>query len=160
MTGDKPFIHYSLAPLTVIHDVFQPGGDQLKPIGLWFSVGDGEDGWRAWCEAEDFSIERLSCQTEIVIHSEARLLQLQTATDIDDFTKTFALNNKHGWDLRCIDWTSVAAKYGGILIAPYCWGRRLSNHANWYYAWDCASGCIWKASAIQELRPINTREAA
>ncbi|QBI98814.1 hypothetical protein SEA_BOBBY_184 [Mycobacterium phage Bobby] len=48
-----------------------------------------------------------------------------------------------------IDWGKVAADYGGIIIAPYQWSRRMDPH--WYYTWDCASGCIWNLEAIESL---------
>lgn len=38
--------------------------------------------------------------------------------------------------------------------APYQWRRRNERGFSWYYGWDCASGCIWRASAIREIRLI------
>ncbi len=48
----------------------------------------------------------------------------------------------------------VAKLYQGIIIAPYCYSIRLDNDCFWYYPWDCASGCIWDATAIAALVPV------
>ena len=58
---------------------------------------------------------------------------------------------------RCIAWEKVAAKYDGLIITPYIWQRRME--LNWYYTWDCASGCIWNVRAIKDIRLIETVES-
>ena len=52
-----------------------------------------------------------------------------------------------------IDWPKVAERYDGIIIAPYQWSRRLDGPM-WYYGWDCASGCVWRARAVLELKSM------
>ena len=32
--------------------------------------------------------------------------------------------------------------------------RRLDMETRWYYGWDCASGCVWDASAVQSVEPL------
>jgi hypothetical protein len=66
--------------------------------------------------------------------------------------------------MRRIDWPKVSERYDGVVIAPYVWSLRMGDYemiegrmrktpdsaiSDWYYPWDCASGCIWKASAIK-----------
>jgi hypothetical protein len=53
-----------------------------------------------------------------------------------------------------IEWRKVAERFDGIIIAPYIWQRRLDLESSWYYSWDCASGCIWNASAVREIVPM------
>ena len=48
--------------------------------------------------------------------------------------------------------------YQGIIIAPYLWTRRHHESTGWYYSWDCASGVIWDARAIAELKPLAATE--
>jgi hypothetical protein len=153
-----PLIHYSAVPLdfATLHDCHQEVPHHFgKPHGLWFSVGDGDDGWRAWCEGEDFCVGSLVNCTEIILHDQANILRLSGVDDIDSFTEKYdcdmgawAKGRKYA-----IDWHRVSEQYDGIIIAPYCYARRLDNGANWYYGWDCASGCIWKVAAIAEVRP-------
>jgi hypothetical protein len=63
----------------------------------------------------------------------------------------FIRDEPSGNYLYYIDWSKVAAKHQGIIIAPYCYARRLTYHTAWYYGWDCASGCIWDLKAIQSV---------
>lgn len=55
-----------------------------------------------------------------------------------------------------IDWASVCRAYQGIVISPYFWSRRMGPM--WYYSWDCASGVIWDADAIESVGPSQRTE--
>ncbi len=151
-------IHWSASPVDVVMPRDQRRKDTLKPIGLWVSVGDGEDGWRAWCEGEQFNLQNLKHATEVVLTPNARVIRLSTADEIDEFSQAWLSPPpwaKDGPEIAStlfIDWVSVALAYDGILIAPYCWPRRLHHPTSWYYTWDCASGCIWNPMAIAGLK--------
>jgi hypothetical protein len=56
MSEEDCLIHWSKEPLREIHSVNQPMTHR-KPYGLWFSVGDGPDGWRAWCDGPDVAAQ-------------------------------------------------------------------------------------------------------
>jgi len=144
--SDITRVHYSANPVTKVFNVplsRQSVGD--KPRGLWYSVEGFGDDWKAWCNAEQFSLDCLSCQTELVVKM-GSILALKTVADLDDF------NHEYGTTLldmpHFIDWGRVAKKYSGIEIAPYQWDRRLWGKCRWYYGWDCASGCIWRKDGI------------
>ncbi len=138
------FIHYSAKPLGTIYSVSQDSNSEWKPRGLWVSV---EDDWIKWCKAENYCLQNLKYFTEIIINKKSKILYLKNALDIDTFEKRFTLPAKE-WQVKSINWIKIASKYHGIIIAPYVWERRLSSV--WYYAWDCASGCIWDANAISK----------
>ncbi len=154
-------IHYSKKPFTgPVRSVPQGGiAGAFKPVGFWVSVeGPGQHGWREWCEAEQWGLDRLEHQAEIVLKITANVLCLTSARDLDSFTR------KYGKRLlpqltRTVepDWHQVAAEYQGIIIAPYIWDRRMQHL--WYYGWDCASGCIWDGNAVAEVNPIPKEEA-
>lgn len=160
-------IHYSDAPLTEVRDVdpTAKGAGAYKPAGLWFSVGDGEDGWRAWCEAEQWQTQAMRHATEIVLHADAKVLRLSGADAIDRFTEQYgctpewasALKGSHF--ARSIDWLRVAEQHDAIIIAPYCYARRLHEATTWYYGWDCASGVLWRARAVECVRPLTRHES-
>lgn len=124
-----------------------------KPAGFWVSV-EGESDWVEWCLGEDFATDWLRVRHEVTLAPDALILNIDTAHGIDEFHQRYAVENKDRswadhkhWE---IDWPAVAAHYDGIIIAPYQWSRRLGG-PHWYYGWDCASGVIWNAQAIESV---------
>lgn len=127
-----------------------------KPIGYWIT-DDSEDCWASWCRNNDFGLDQLTHKHEIVL-DESNLLILRSLSQFDFFNQEWgspyywggANGNKfRDW---CIDWWRVAERYDGLIITPYKWQRRLQ--LNWYYSWDCASGCIWNVDAVKDIRLI------
>jgi hypothetical protein len=155
-TETERLVHYSKKPLGEIRSVKQVDQPDMKPRGLWFSVEQPwiaeQMGWREWCEAEQHATDRLEVTTEIAFRPDARILRLSGARDIDQFHAKYNAELIPAY--RLINWSRVAAEYQAIIIAPYIWSRRLDRNTGWYYSWDCASGCIWDAAAVAELRPI------
>lgn len=146
-------IHYSKEPLMWVESRphSEHGCGAYKTPGLWFSV-EGEDDWVAWCKSERFNLECFAHATEIILKPDARVHRLTTPGEIDRFTHEFTPPNRERWG-RHLDWLAIRQKWQGLIIAPYCWARRLEQHTFWYYGWDCASGVIWDADAIADLRP-------
>ena len=149
-------LHYSAKPFTgPLRDVDEHPL-HFKPSGLWVSV-EGEDDWPDWCHAEDWGLDRLRYAHEVALAPEANLLRLTTPADIDRLTAEHGIDPLSKYHDRTlawtpsytyIDWPAIAARHDGIVIAPYQPSRRLAFDAMWYYAWDCASGCIWRARAV------------
>ena len=141
-------LHYSREPF-----IFDPGAEYVqhtldKPVGLWLSV-EGEHDWAWWATEEAGWTDRLTHASEVVLEPDAKILRLASASDIDWLTREYAAPGPYSY----IDWQRVAATYQGIIIAPYIWQRRLDQTSRWYYTWDCASGCIWDASAVAAVVP-------
>lgn len=131
-----------------------------KPSGCWIT-DDSEHCWRSWCIGEGFAFENLTHKHEVTL-DENDILILGSAYELDGFTHQFATEKWWGPDGEprkyrdlCIDWPAVARRYSGLIITPYQWARRLDCGYSWYYTWDCASGCIWNADAIKEIRLID-----
>lgn len=130
-----------------------------KPCGFWIT-DDSEDCWRSWCVGNRFGLESLTHKHQVAL-DESRILILRSPYELDAFTEQYKVF--HWWgpegeprkyrDL-CIDWQRVAQEHDGLIITPYQWQRRLGHYYSWYYGWDCASGCIWKASTIRDIRLI------
>lgn len=162
------YIHYSKLPLGVIQSrqqmpYFGVKGEQRllgKPNGIWFSVENGRgDGWLDWCISEEFGLNRLKHATEFILYPDAKILRVRTEAGIDAFHQKYATTSPYpgaSWDEP--DWELLAKKYQGILIAPYIHSRRLDPRMMWYYGWDCASGVIWDATAIKELKVLEAVE--
>jgi hypothetical protein len=97
----------------------------------------------------------------------ANILRLGSPAALDVFTAEYggappiyrALDQRFGERTMMIDWRRVASVYDGIIIAPYQWSRRLDGGARWYYGWDCASGCIWNATAIARVEHLEAADA-
>lgn len=140
--------------LSEIEDRSQPDASKYtKPRGCWIT-DDTENCWRSWCIGEQFQLEYLTHKHEVVI-DETSVLILRSPYELDAFTSEFAVERPWSWEGRkyvdrCIDWREVAKRYDGLVVTPYLWARRME--LDWYYGWDCASGCIWKAGAIKEIR--------
>ena len=167
--------HFSKEPLKEIYSKKQGIGKSLydianathynewslypyKPNGLWFSAGDGEDGWRAWCESKEFNKTGLSVKQKIVLNDDANILIIDSLNKLYSFNNTFKIQGRFfegtDWARQGIDWERVAKIYQGIVIAPYFWKAQLDSKTFWYYAWDCASGCIWDKEAIKQIKII------
>lgn len=125
-----------------------------KPGAFWFSV-EGEYDWKWWCKAENFRLDYLKIQYEVILKKDAKILVLDDADEVIKFTEeNLYPKARFKDDTYELDWEKISKKYQGIIISPYQWGLRLSIKTGWYYGWDCASGCIWDLNAIEELKFI------
>ena len=143
--------HHTNEPLQELRRIHQTPSESCwdKPIGLW--VSDEQDyGWLKWCVAEEFNEKGYQHHYTIDLHHEANVLWLRDTTDMRAFTKDFGYpDNSHYRNEPIIPWEKVQDSYDGVLITPYHWELRMEDQFNWYYGWDCASGCIWNPEAIQ-----------
>ena len=137
----------------------------MKPFGFWISV-DGEQDWPTWCLSETFRGEKLRYRHRVVLKAGAPIVYIQTREQLRAFSDVFK-DEKHLRDMRIrlgfahnmnIMWQEVEKQYHGIIIAPYQWGSRMDDQVFWYYSWDCASGCIWNADAIESVTLIETTD--
>lgn len=139
-------VHYSKHPLVEKRDR-QVDADlcgAYKPTGLWVSVV-GKDDWRSWCEAERYYDCDGMFETEIKLTGLGKpVLHLKNDVEIYDFGRKYEKDLLHRVrSMKGIDWKKVGEEYGGLIIAPYSWHH--SYESDWYYGWDCASGCFWSA---------------
>lgn len=144
---DLELIHYSGEGVTRVDSLAQEQRNQgcFKPCGFWVSVEGNGDGWKEWCEAEEFRLENLACVHAVTLAPTAHLIFLTDVEGMDAFTQRYAQEPRNEY----VDWKRVAQDYQGILIAPYLHERRFDPM--WYYCWDCASGCIWDAIAVSSV---------
>lgn len=155
-------LHTSHRPLRTVRDVAQRASDDPvappgKPRGLWYGV---DTAWLDWCRSE--MPEWVGRYTYALTVRPERLLTLRTVDDLFAFTGRFHQPPPWAADLvgrnlvsrMFIDWRAVAAQWDGIEIAPYLWPARLDPATSWYYGWDCASGCIWRAAAVLDFRRV------
>lgn len=134
-----------------------------KPGGFWVSVDDNSEGWREWCNEQQFEVEHLAYAYKITLKNDARILYITTDAELHTFTEQYKSDHKlnlHSDFVHAIDWPRLAEKYQGIIITPYLWRSRNDFRTFWYYGWDCASGCIWDIDAIAGIKLIKAKEHA
>ena len=133
---------------------------QSKPAGFWVSV-EGPYDWEWWCKAETYNLENLVVSYEVKLKENAKILYLETETEIFEMAKKYPAKIRT-WDAESdtyrLDWNEIKKEYQGIIIPQYLWECRLSQKSCWYYGWDCASGCIWDLSCIEEFNLRNIKE--
>lgn len=130
----------------------EDGAGAYKTPGLWVSV-EGEDDWLAWCRSEGWGLDRMVCAAEVILSPASNVKRLTSAYEIDEFSDDFRTSGSPIWH-RGLDWSAIRDRWQGLIIAPYCWERRLADHTGWYYGWDCASGVIWDAAAVESVQSI------
>lgn len=149
-------IHFSEKKLKDVVAVPQESRG-FKPRGLW--VSDEDDyGWRAWCLGEGFRVERLAVAHEVKLYPESRVLYVKGEAQLHALASKYGNDDcwgdrwETGWDVR---WDLIAKRHQGIVISPYLAERRFDPAFFWYYAWDCASGCIWDPTAIESIKVVD-----
>ncbi len=139
--------HFALRRTASVRGVFSHQAEGLMGV----SRGHRQGGWLAGVLRRELVCAGTShaCH-DVALAVDANVLILHNATDIDAFGDDYGERGE--WHRGCcIRWPDVAARYDGMIIAPYVWSRRLDGDARWYYGWDCASGCIWNTSAIKSV---------
>ena len=68
--------------------------ESMKPKGLWISVEDNGDGWKTWCEQEQFNLGGLVMQYKIMLNNDSNILLLKSASMLDTFHYEFKCQNK------------------------------------------------------------------
>lgn len=121
----------------------------MKPTGLWLGV-DGD--WKRWVDDEEMGWCDGIQEVFFELIEPHRVLILTDTEEIDQFTKEHVGTSDHYY----INWGPLTDQVAGIMIAPYCWERRLHHETSWYYSWDCASACIWDLSVLREQKELTS----
>src|SRR5580765_4126466 len=147
--ADFTFRHWASKPLALDRTRQYPvDANHFKPLGLWF---DADSDWKRWCESEGFMPNCLTVPHIVTLKPGANILLINSPEALEDFTvKWGGKGGKTSFrETDFIRWLNLRTRYDGIVIAPYQWSKRLS--LEWYYSWDCASGCVWDLSAIESF---------
>lgn len=164
LNGEGHRLHFTNKLLRRFRNKKQKSDD--KPQGLWYGI---DFSWAEWCFAEEF--DRVGTYIYEIIVNEERILKINNLRQFDAFEKKYRQlphyvkeNNlliktlsdaglfdagDYGFNFFAIDYEEVAKEFGGIEINPYFYQRRLNT--KWYYTWDCASGCVWDRTAVNEV---------
>jgi hypothetical protein len=124
-----------------------------KPLGLWVSDQHDDINWPQWCVANYYNIHKLRFKTclnvditnVLVVDTEKKMEELQ------DKWSYVEIYRGSGPYLVHPDWDVLSQEYKGNIISPYQDKYRLDLKYQWYYGWDCASGCLWNLDCIKEV---------
>jgi hypothetical protein len=142
--------HFSrLGPLGEMRDVEQRPG-AMKPDGLWLSDEADDESWSRWCADQMPSWIDGAYAYRVTLSASANILTLDRTASVRAFAAEYGepLARFHG-AITSIYWGRVAESWDGIAITPYSYASQ--GELSWYYGWDCASACVWRASAIADI---------
>ena len=128
------------------------GNGNFKPRGFWYDV---DLDWLRWLEGEEYFNDSRWMRPYLyeVFIDESAYLKIRDVTELDVFHEQYSKPLLPGMVvMKEINWDLVAEQYSGVEIAPYLWERRLYTGFTWYYAWDCASGVVWRPDALKDIR--------
>jgi hypothetical protein len=144
-------IHMSKKPVNSVRSVQQLDQPGYKPCGFWYGFGSE---WLDWIDSE-MPQWRGDYLYEVIVDS-SNVLRISNAKEFKAFDRRFSVM----LPTKSIDWRAAAKEYAGIEITPYLSQFRMVNEHLWYYGWDIASGCIWDAHAITDLRLLDSPKKA
>lgn len=133
MESNTVYIHYGddtfrkMNPIKNIVWFTKPHG------GLWASrVGDPQ-GWKDWCETEEFRLNALGSYFLFTLKPEARVLELSHEDQLKNLPKLKPYNKNDMWSECILDFEKLAMEYDAVEV---------TNIGRLYYplyGWDCNS---------------------
>ena len=170
-------MHYSKNPIERIYPYKHQQKPFFKPVGLWVSCETDYENtdWKKWCLMEKFDLEHLTHRYKIEIAQDSNILTLNTPEQLIEFTENYNYSNVINKELieklpepsqkalftdrtLYMNWEKLVTEYSGIMIYPYIHSMRLDDRTEWYYPWDCSSGCIWDTEIITNITLIEKRK--
>lgn len=157
-------VHWSARVLRKVQHTPLPmmAAEYHKPRGLWVSVVEphGEDGWYSYCQSylSGRSPQDFRYCNRVWLKPSAKIIHLQTPAEIKAFSREF-FPGREG--CVYVPWQQVAARFQGIIIAPYHDSLEEDDEVPWYARpWSCASGCIWDAAAVRKVELVFPERAS
>lgn len=135
-----------LEPIRPIWEFPILGFPKPKSGGLWTSPVDSVNGWREWCENEDFNVWKLEKSFRLEI-STKHLLVIDSGYDFD--TKMVGEYMEIGsLGLTEIDWSSLVETYHGIWLTAKGESETRFSFPYNLYGWDCETVLLFNEKPI------------
>ena len=149
------YIHYGSDKFEL--EKFQPIKNKMlsvKPTGgLWASPIYAKEGWREWCERNNFQYCDLKKFFVFGLKPETRVLFIDDVKQLDDLPKAenpAIFENFNFW--VCLDFEKLSKEYDAIEITlseekshkGEFWGGLYDK----LYGWDCDSICVMNPDCI------------
>ncbi len=113
-----------------------------RPEGLWYSINND---WKRFCIESD-NLQWIGNYNYNVNISNANILKINSLSEVRKFAKVYGEVGKY---TTYINWANVAMNFDGIEVQDYNTDFFADIGANWFYCWDCASGCIWNLKNVK-----------
>lgn len=145
-------VHYGAAKY--LPEKFKPISDRqwIKPEGgLWTSPADSEYGWRHWCEAEDFGIEKL--KQSVRLHFVGKVMTIDSVADMEQLPWC---EPTPGWHFPL--WQPLAV-CGVDAVHLTVRGQKVTRftHPKSLYGWDCETVLVMNPACVS---PCNAETPA
>lgn len=148
-------IHYSKDPEFTIKPItIKNGALPIKPYGgIWASPEGSKNGWREWCQAEQF--DDLEKKHKVIL--EIDMKNFITIDNISDLDKLHWYNIVVGIEIEAIDFEKIKKEgIDGILLTEHGqattrFSRFTSDKRRDLYGWDCESVLIMNERCIKEV---------
>ena len=146
--NEKPvYIHYGHDEFRIPDPIKNRECLFTKPKGgLWASRKDDEDGWKTWCEREEFRLETFDSSFEFTLKDSANVLVLSDLDQLDILPKLNPWDepyDKSEFSTCYLDFVKLAQKYDAIELVDICkfyWAL---------YGWDCNSILIMNPGIVE-----------
>jgi hypothetical protein len=153
----KKYIHYGSKEFDP--NLFEPIKNQefVKPLGgLWASPVDALEGWKVWCEANDFRECNEENSFTFTLAENAKVLHLYKSSELDDLPKLEFLTGFTLLDSVLLDFEGIKSM-GYDAIELHLSEEILAEDHRFYdglywklYGWDCDSILIMNPEIIKE----------
>lgn len=167
--------HYSKKPIVGLEGKSSIPDNKHSPGGFWLTDESANISWK---HVVGKSAESDPCwlsyarKIRYKTHFQITPQELVTVKHIKNRDELLQFALDYGEPLAChpeqmpgvhIQWDRVRQDYKGILIIPYLadMSHKTGKPLTHWYRFDCASGCFWDTSCLQQLlpsQPINPNQ--
>lgn len=146
MISDTVYIHYGDDQFRTPKPVRNMDMPFTKPYGgFWASRKDDPQGWKSWCEGEEFWLEKLNRHFLFKLKDGARVLELSDKDQLDDLPQMSVWNRWDRFSDCRLDFELLALDYDAIEV---------TNIGDLYwplYGWDCNSILIMNPDIVEVI---------
>lgn len=146
MTSDVIYVHYGDDQFRTPKPVRNKDLPFTKPCGgFWASRKDDPQGWKSWCEAEEFWLEKLERHFLFRLKDGAKVLELSQKDQLDGLPQ-MAIWKKDDIYSDCrLDFELLALDYDAIEVTDI-------GQLYWpLYGWDCNSILIMNPDIVEVI---------
>lgn len=149
----QEYIHYGHKEF--IDELFEPIRERalfVKPYGgLWASRTDSTDGWKKWCEEQNFYLSKYSDDSyfKFYLKQGTKLLVINHHEQLNDLPH-IEIKKRYGFEfdeLHFLDFEKIAEEYDAMEVL-------LSSDYQLYwdlYGWDCDSLLVFNKDCIESI---------